>query len=382
MPDFDTRKPQEPNEPSRQRIALIADKLRSSLTVNRLRAFLIGGGILLFVVVAVSMLAERTTPHTSKRTTPAVKPTQPCEGIDPDASQNGNIVFDLADLAAPIISDPEGMGLPEPLIWTISPDGSNQAQFTTDSRYVDENPAWSPDGRQIAFARTDRDDPPGLAKRLYVMNSDCSNKIELPLPKWVGAYDLTWSPSGDRIAFWNPTNGDLYIAHTDGSGTLRKLSTPSLPGADSRPAWSPDGSQIAFQSNGQDAWADIYVITVSPEDETIGPRQITDYPRSDFAEEPSWSPDGTEIAFNRSGDIYKIDVNGLRETRLTSSTQNSHYSQPTWSPDGKQIAYVKEWYTGTQAAALYKMNSDGSNPTPVFEEEGKYAYHPDWGPRP
>jgi Tol biopolymer transport system component len=351
---------------------LIADKLRSSLTVNRLRALLIGGGILLLVVVAVSMLAWRTTS--------AVKPTQPCEGIDPDASQNGNIVFDLADYAAPIAADPEGMGLPEPLIWTISPDGSNQAQFTTDSRYVDENPAWSPDGRQIAFARTDRDDPPGLAKRLYVMNSDCSNKTELPLPTWVGAYDLTWSPDGDRIAFWNPSDGTLYMTHTDGSGTLRKLSTPGLAGA-ARPAWSPGGSQIAFQSVGKDSWADIYVITISPEGETSELRPITEYSTS-YAEEPAWSPDGTEIAFTRRGDIYKIDVNSLRETRLTSSTQNSHYSQPTWSPDGKQIAYVKEWYSGTQAAALYKMNSDGSNPIPVFEVKGKYAYHPDWGPRP
>ena len=148
-----------------------------------------------------------------------------------------------------------------------------------------------------------------------------------------------------------------------------------------RPAWSPGGSQIAFQSVGQDSWADIYVLTISPEGETSELRPITEY-STGYAEEPSWSPDGTEIAFNRRGDIYKIDVNSSRETRLTSSTQNSHYSQPTWSPDGKQIAYVKEWYSGTQAAALYKMNSDGSNPTPVFEVEGKYAYHPDWGPRP
>jgi len=365
MPDFDTRKPQEPNEPSRHRIALIADKLRSSLMANRLRAFLIGGGILLFVVVAVFILA--------------VKPTQPCEGIDPDAIQNGNIVFDLADEAAPILSDPEGMGISEEDIWTVSPDGSKQAQLTANSSYLDRTPAWSPDGRQIAFAKTDLDHFP-LAAKIYVMNSDCSNKTELPLPTEVNALDLTWSPDGDRIAFWNMNDGALYMTHTDGSGTLRKLSIPGLADA-ARPAWSPGGSQIAFQSVGQDSWADIYVITVSPEGETSELRPITEY-STGYAEEPSWSPDGTEIAFKRQGDIYKIDVNSLRETRLTSSTQNSHYSQPTWSPDGKQIAYVKEWYSGTQAAALYKMNSDGSNPTPLFEEEGKYAYHPDWGPRP
>src|SRR5215210_7366988 len=261
MPDFDTRKPQEPNEPSRHRIALIADKLRSSLMANRLRAFLIGGGILLFVVVAVFILA--------------VKPTQPCEGIDPDAIQNGNIVFDLADEAAPILSDPEGMGISEEDIWTVSPDGSKQAQLTANSSYLDRTPAWSPDGRQIAFAKTDLDHFP-LAAKIYVMNSDCSNKTELPLPTEVNALDLTWSPDGDRIAFWNMNDGALYMTHTDGSGTLRKLSIPGLADA-ARPAWSPGGSQIAFQSVGQDSWADIYVITVSPEGETSELRPITEY---------------------------------------------------------------------------------------------------------
>jgi Tol biopolymer transport system component len=73
----------------------------------------------------------------------------------------------------------------------------------------------------------------------------------------------------------------------------------------------------------------------------------------------------------------------LRETRLTHTPSNELDHEPTWSPDGKQIAFVKDLLKSRgPSAALYIMNSDGSNPAPVFEVEGEQADHPDWGPRP
>jgi Tol biopolymer transport system component len=77
---------------------------------------------------------------------------------------------------------------------------------------------------------------------------------------------------------------------------------------------------------------------------------------------PAWSPDGTEIAFGRSTMIYKVDTDGSNETRLASGDFPTWSpARPTWSPDGKHIAY------SSGKDGIYEMNSDGSNPTLVVD---------------
>ena len=119
MPDFDTRQPQEPDEPNGLRSRSLTHGLRNLVTAHGLRTLLISGGILLFVVVAVSMLAGRSYYGSVNRSpSPSVEtkepdrgaPTQPCEGIDPDGIRNGKIAFDLADEAVPVAQDPKRDG--------------------------------------------------------------------------------------------------------------------------------------------------------------------------------------------------------------------------------------------------------------------------------
>ena len=106
-----------------------------------------------------------------------------------------------------------------------------------------------------------------------------------------------------------------------------------------------------------------------------------------YAEEPSWSPDGTEIVFNSRGGIYKIDVNSLEETRLTNSPDLEH--DPTWSLDGEQIAFVRD-NSATSSSAIYVMRSDGSDLSlvrdfPLGDDELEYdgrTIRPDWRPLP
>jgi Tol biopolymer transport system component len=156
-------------------------------------------------------------------------------------------------------------------------------------------------------------------------------------------------------------------------------------------AWSPDGTQIAFEGVDDGNWRDIYVMNVSAEGDTSGLRRLTDFRLND--QDPAWSPDGTEIAFtsNRAilretqygdkvyqSEIYKIDVASLKVTRLTHSPLED--TEPTWSSDGEQIAYVKQKLARGTHASTYKMDSDGSDPTAVFEEEEQYAFNPDWAP--
>jgi Tol biopolymer transport system component len=370
MTDFDTQKPHEPNEPNGLGSRSLTNRVRNSLIATRLRTQLIGGGILLFAMVAGTVLAGRYY-----------------SGI------NGKITFDLAGEALPVLQDPKGNGIAEQDIWTVNPDGSHLVQLTANSRDWDQSPEWSPDSKRIAYVNTDPvADQPNLDGRIYVMNPDGSGRIEISPPKGEDVDDPSWSPDGQRIVFSSTVSCGIFLANADGSGTPKKLPTPGFSGCAAGSEWSPDGTQIAFDGYHGSSFADIYVMDVSPQGDTSGLRRLTDWRYTD--EDAAWSPDGTEIAFtsNRAylhnspdpdfdrwqSEIYKIDVGSLKVTRLTHSPLED--TAPTWSPDSEQIAYVKQKLARGTHSSIYKMDSDGSNSTPVFEKDRAYAFNPDWAP--
>ena len=101
------------------------------------------------------------------------------------------------------------------------------------------------------------------------------------------------------------------------------------------PSWSPDGSQIAFDSDRDGNW-EIYVMDA----DGSNPTNLTNNAADD--QRPAWSPDGSKIAFhsNRDGnldEIYVMDADGSNPIRLTNNTDNDHC--PSWSPDGSKIAF-------------------------------------------
>ena len=79
--------------------------------------------------------------------------------------------------------------------------------------------------------------------------------------------------------------------------------------------------------------------------------------------QPAWSPNGTEIAFVHYDEIYKMNADGSEVTRLTHSPDYSDFF-PTWSPNGKKLAFIRISSAG-RGSGIYTMNSDGSNPTLV-----------------
>ena len=127
-------------------------------------------------------------------------------------------------------------------------------------------------------------------------------------------------------------NGDIYVVNADGSGKSRLTRHPA---EEFDPAWSPDGTKIAF-SRFTGRRFQVFVMDADGSDAT----QLT---RGDGgASDAAWSPDGTRIAFTRcrgSCDIYVINTDGTGERRLTSGEQPGEQS-PTWSPDGRRIAFV------------------------------------------
>ena len=139
-----------------------------------------------------------------------------------------------------------------------------------------------------------------------------------------------------KIAFKSTSDGDyeIYTVDSAGAGLLQLTSNPAT---DGDPAWSPDGTQIAFVHEPRRQLRDL-------QDERGRHRPDAPHHNAGADVEPSWSPDGTQIAFasDRDGnfEIYKMNADGTGQTRLTNNAVGDEY--PAWSPDGTKIAYQSD----------------------------------------
>jgi Tol biopolymer transport system component len=185
------------------------------------------------------------------------------------------------------------------------------------------------------------------------MNADGSDVIQLTNDNQVNCCPA-WSPDGSKIAFVvqvpQDDTSEIWVMNADGSNPTNLTNKA---GEDCCLAWSPDGSKIAFFSD-RDASSSIYVMNA----DGSNPIRLTADTRVEHT--PAWSPDGTRIAFfsGRHHDwvIYVMNPDGSNRIRLTNDHNDGRY--PVWSPDGSKIAfieYVKDY--------VYVMNADGSGLT-------------------
>lgn len=244
----------------------------------------------------------------SNRTFTAQLTTHPAPDTDPAWSRDGKKIA--------FTSQRDGNSE----IYLMNADGTGQTRLTVGSA-IDDRPTLSPTGGKIAFV-SDRDGN----REIYVINSDGTNAIRLTTDV-ASDSDPDWSPDGTKIAFGSDREGTsgIFVMNADGTG-LRRLTSNSRP--ERQPAWSPDGTKIAFSRAGSANTRDIYIMKF----DGTGVTQFT--PGFEGASDPSWSPDGSKMAFGSYSyyyglELYVISVTGVPYAAVTSL---SPVSNPTWRP--------------------------------------------------
>ena len=282
-------------------------------------------------------------------------------------------------------------------IFVMNSNGENRVRLTNDSARAD-NPAWSPNGRKIAFtsARHGKDDiyvinvdtdaqgrvrketvivePPNAEAQVQDVAATLDNGAQRLTVNSAHDDSPTWSADGKLIAFMSRGEGnrEIYIMGADGSHQRNLTNNPAQ---DRDPAFSPNGKKIAFRSN-RDGNYEIYLMT----SEGRNVSRLTENPAQDAR--PRWSPDGKRLAYTnneqRNSEIYVLDLGTGERQNITNDARSD--ASPTWSADGTMIAFTR---AEANTVDIYiAAERDNWEPVNIINDELHHAQpleiEPDW----
>jgi Tol biopolymer transport system component len=249
-------------------------------------------------------------------------------------------------------------------IFGMNADGSRQKRLTREmgnhatpqGLFFQDEPAWSPDGTQIAF--TSRRDGP---RHVFVMRADGSGTRRLTSTKADDEHP-TWSPTGNELAFGRA--GDIFVMTADGT-KVHRLGNDLAEETD--PAWSPNGRWVAYAR--RTPGTTIREIWLMHPDGS-GRHQVTH--RKVSSQAPAWSPNGRQIVFSSEVHpgiyaIYTVGLDGKAPRQLSTSVVAGAFT-PSWSPDGKEIAFMSDGsiYTVTLIGSQKQLTKGTNDSSPVW----------------
>lgn len=236
-----------------------------------------------------------------------------------------------------------GAGASSDEIWIVEADGSNPRRVSGDvelrASRIDPAVSWAPDGRSVAFATADG--------RMYVAPVDGSGPV-LVGDDGLLRFDPAWSPDGTLIAFRGepavsaPASRGVFVIHPDGMDETRISAAPGSDMPERRPQWSLDGLRVTYHISDRTDM-DIFVATRS--EAGWQEHRLPTVPAEGDSKDawPTWSNDGRRISFIRSvemdhGHVVVVDADGSSERLLESRLIG--WAPHCWTPDDRSISAV------------------------------------------